>query len=107
MEAGIAVEVAYALPQHQELVRLGLPEGATVRDAILASGLLARYPDIDLDGRNKLGIFARLVSLDTVLRDHDRVEICRPLIADPKVVRRQRADEGRALKKGGGKAGPA
>lgn len=107
METSISIEVAYALAQHQELVRLRLPEGATVRDAILASGLLAKYPDIDMDGRNKLGIFARLVKLDTVLRDRDRVEIYRPLIADPKAVRRKRADAGKALKKGGGALDPA
>lgn len=98
------IEVVYALPQRQALVRVRLPEGATVRDAVLASGLLDIYPDIELDGRNKLGVFAKLVKADTVLRDRDRVEIYRPLIADPKAVRKKRADEGKAMKKGGGPA---
>lgn len=103
-EAVVRVEVVYALPQRQELVSLTLPEGATVKDAIAASGLLEKYPDIEPDGRNKLGIYARLAKADTVLRDRDRVEIYRPLIADPKAVRRKRADEGKAMKKGGGAA---
>jgi putative ubiquitin-RnfH superfamily antitoxin RatB of RatAB toxin-antitoxin module len=101
----IQVEVVYALPQRQELVQLHLPEGATVRQAVEASGLLAKYPDIELDGRNKVGIFAKLAKADTVVRDRDRVEIYRPLIADPKAVRKKRADEGKVMKKGGGPAG--
>ncbi|TAH52938.1 MAG: RnfH family protein [Betaproteobacteria bacterium] len=100
----IHVEVVYALPQRPELVQLQLEEGATVRRAVEASGLLQKYPDIELDGRNKLGIFARLVKPDAVLRDRDRVEIYRPLIADPKAVRKKRADEGKVMKKGGGPA---
>jgi putative ubiquitin-RnfH superfamily antitoxin RatB of RatAB toxin-antitoxin module len=98
----INVEVSYALPYRQELVRLTLPAGATVREAVDASGLLQKYPDIDLDGRNKLGVYAKLVKGDTVLRDRDRVEIYRPLIADPKAVRKKRAEEGKVMKKGGG-----
>ncbi|QDF99698.1 RnfH family protein [Azoarcus sp. DD4] len=102
MASNIEIEVVYALPQRQELVRLHLPDGATVRDAVIASGLLGKYPDIEIDGPNKLGIFAKLVKADTVLRDRDRVEIYRPLIADPKAVRKKRADEGKVMKKGGG-----
>lgn len=98
----ISVEVCYALPQRQSLVSLVLPEGSTVGDAIAASGLLETYPDIEVDGRNKVGIFAKLAKADTVLRDKDRVEIYRPLIADPKAVRKKRAEEGKAMKKGGG-----
>ncbi|MDB5800647.1 MAG: rnfH Ubiquitin family protein [Rhodocyclales bacterium] len=97
----IRVEVCYALPDKQELVPLTLEAGATVKDALDASGLTVRYPDINLE-INKVGIFARLVKLDTPLRDRDRVEIYRALIADPKEVRRQRAAEGKAMKKGGG-----
>ena len=95
------IEVSYALQDEQSLVTLELGAGASVLQAIHASGLLARYPDINLEV-NKVGIFARLVKLDTELRDRDRVEIYRPLIADPKEVRRQRAAEGKAMKKGGG-----
>lgn len=105
MSDTITVEVTYALPARQELVKLQLPAGATAGQAIEASGLLAKYPDIELDGRNKVGVYAKLARLDTVLRDRDRVEIYRPLIADPKAVRKKRAEEGKAMKKGGGPAG--
>lgn len=97
----LRVEVAYARPERQEVVVLTLPEGSTVKQAIDASGLLARHPEIDL-AKNKLGVFAKLAKADTVLRDRDRVEIYRPLIADPKEVRKQRAAEGKVMKKGGG-----
>ena len=101
MNDSIAIEVAYALPQRQELIRLRLPAGSKAQQAVEASGLLQKYPDIDL-ARNKIGVFGKLVKLDAVLRDRDRVEIYRPLIADPKEVRRKRADEGKPMKKGGG-----
>ncbi len=104
MAETVQVEVVYALPQRQELVHVRLPEGATVRQAVEASGLLEKYPDIELDGRNKLGIYAKLAKADTVVRDRDRIEIYRPLIADPKAVRKKRADEGKVMKKGGGSA---
>jgi uncharacterized protein len=104
MSDGIHVEVIYALPGHPEMVHLTLPEGATVHQALEASGLLQKYPEIEPGKTNKLGIFARLVKPDTPLRDRDRVEIYRPLIADPKDVRRKRAEEGKVMKKGGGSA---
>lgn len=100
----INVEVTYALPHRHELVKLVVPEGATVRDAVEASGLLAKHAEIALDGANKVGVFGKLSKLDAVLRERDRVEIYRPLIADPKAVRKKRADEGKAMKKGGGEA---
>ena len=100
----INVEVSYALPQRQELVKVRLAEGATVGEAVEASGLLAKYPEIDLGSGNKVGVFAKLTRLDTVLRDRDRVEIYRPLIAHPKAVRKKRAEEGKVMKKGGGPA---
>ncbi len=99
--SSLHLEVAYALPLRQDLVRLTLPEGSTVQQAIEASGLLQKYGEIDLK-RNKVGIFGKLSRLDAVLRDRDRIEIYRPLIADPKEVRKKRADEGKAMKKGGG-----
>jgi putative ubiquitin-RnfH superfamily antitoxin RatB of RatAB toxin-antitoxin module len=99
----IQVEVVYALPDAQPLLHVQLAEGATVSDAIHASGVLENFPDIDLT-KNKVGIFSRLVKLDEVVRDKDRVEIYRPLIADPKEVRRKRAEEGKVTKKGGGDA---
>lgn len=103
MTESIAVEVVYALPQRQELIHLKLPAGSTVQQAVEASGLMQKYPEIDL-AKNKLGIFGKLSKLDTQLRDRDRVEIYRPLIADPKEVRKKRADEGKVMKKGGGAA---
>lgn len=101
MAEKLTIEVAYALPQKQELVQLTLPSGSTAQQAIDASGLRQKYPEIDL-AKNKIGIFGKLSKLDTPLRDRDRVEIYRPLIADPKEVRRKRAEEGKVMKKGGG-----
>jgi len=101
--ANIHVEVIYALPEAQPLLRVQLAEGATVNDAIRASGVLEAFPDIDL-AKNKVGIFSKLVKLDEKVRDKDRVEIYRPLIADPKEVRRKRAEEGKVTRKGGGDA---
>ena len=103
MAETIAIEVVYALPEKQEVVAVHLPAGGTVAQAIEASGLLGKHPEIDL-AKNKLGIFSKLAKQDTALRDRDRVEIYRPLIADPKEVRKQRAAEGKAMKKGGGEA---
>ncbi|WP_039057061.1 RnfH family protein [Enterobacter sp. Bisph1] len=92
MPGNIAVEVAYALPQKQYLQRVKLEEGATVEQAIMASGLLELRDDIDLKV-NKVGIFSRPVKLHDIVHDGDRVEIYRPLIADPKELRRQRAEK--------------
>lgn len=100
----IRVEVIYPLPDEQPLVRLRLHEGSTVEQAIEASGLMEKYPEIDLTTL-KVGVFNKLCKLDAVLRDRDRVEIYRPLIADPKEVRRRRAAEGKVMRKGGGEAG--
>jgi putative ubiquitin-RnfH superfamily antitoxin RatB of RatAB toxin-antitoxin module len=97
----IQVEVVYALPAVQRLRPVKLPAGSTVRDAIERSGLLAECPEIDL-AANKVGIFGKLTRLDAALRPRDRVEIYRPLHADPKEVRRRRAAEGKAMRKGGG-----
>jgi len=106
MSSQIQVEVVYALHDRQKAVSVQLSEGAAVRDAIERSGLLLEFPEIDL-AKNKLGIWNKLAKPDAVLRDKDRVEIYRPLIADPKEVRRQRASEGKVMKKGGGDAEPA
>ena len=95
------VEVIYALRNKQEVFSIRVPQGATVRQAIEASGVLEKYPEIDL-AKNKLGVFAKLAKADTLLRNRDRVEIYRPLIADPKEVRKQRAAEGKVMKKGAG-----
>ncbi|MBS3935340.1 MAG: RnfH family protein [Sulfuritalea sp.] len=99
----IRIEVVYALPEHQEIVALAVSAGTTLQQAVAASGLLAKHPQIDLVG-GKFGIYGKLAKPDTVLRDRDRVEIYRALIADPKEVRKQRAAAGKAMKKGGGAA---
>ncbi|MCL1860113.1 MAG: RnfH family protein [Proteobacteria bacterium] len=100
----IEIEVVYALAHQQDVVMVKVPEGATAREAVEASGLLLKYPEIDLGGRNKLGVYNKPARPDTVLRERDRVEIYRPLIADPKAVRQRRAEEGKVMKRGGGAA---
>jgi uncharacterized protein len=95
------VEVLYALPLEQTLFVAEVPLGTTLAEAVKASGILEKYPEIDL-ATNKVGIFGKLSKPDTVVRDKDRVEIYRPLIADPKEVRKRLAEEGKVMKKGGG-----
>lgn len=95
--AEIAVEVVYALPEKQYLRSVKLEEGSTVEQAIRASGLLELRRDIDL-GSNKIGIYSRPVKLNDLLNDGDRVEIYRPLLADPKEMRRQRAERSASKK---------
>jgi len=90
---GIDVEIVYALPDRQVLRRILLPDGSTVEDAILVSGLRAVFPDMDT---THVGIHGEPVPVTTILRDRDRVEIYRPLRADPKEVRRTRAAKKRA-----------
>jgi len=97
----ITVEVAYARPDVQVIIPVVVEEPATIREAIVRSGVIERFPEIDLESA-KVGIFGKLSKLDTVVRARDRVEIYRPLIADPKEVRKQRASEGKKMKKGGG-----
>ncbi len=101
MSHEIMVEVAYALPDKQVIIPVKIVEGTTAESAIQASGIINQFPEIDL-GLNKIGIFGKLSKLDAILRDLDRVEIYRLLIADPKEVRRQRVAEGKVMKKGGG-----
>jgi putative ubiquitin-RnfH superfamily antitoxin RatB of RatAB toxin-antitoxin module len=86
----LRVEVVYALSDRQVLLELEVEEGATVREAIERSGLLARFPEIELK-RGRVGIFGKTASLQAPLGAGDRVEIYRPLIADPKETRRERA----------------
>jgi putative ubiquitin-RnfH superfamily antitoxin RatB of RatAB toxin-antitoxin module len=91
----LSVEVCYALPEGTGAVcALSLGEGTTVGEAIEASGLLVRFPDIDL-GVQKVGVFGKIQSLDAVLADRDRVEIYRPLKVDPKVARQRRVEKTR------------
>ena len=95
------VEVAYAGPDGAFVRTVRLPMPATVRTAIEASGLLASHPEIDL-ARNRVGVWSRLATLDAAVADGDRVEVYRPLRADPKAARRARVE---APRKGGKKLG--
>lgn len=94
----IEVEVAYATPARQKIIRLKVALGSTALEAVQQSNIRADFPEIELS-QLSLGIFSKAIKPDTVLRDYDRVEIYRPLLADPKTVRRQRAEEGKAIKK--------
>jgi len=87
----LSVEVAYATPQQQSLIAVSLLPGATVADAIDASGIVARHPELNHVARLDVGIHAQRCALDQVLSDGDRVEIYRPLQLDPKERRRRRA----------------
>ena len=93
------IEVAYALRHKQTLLNIEVDDNASVEDAILQSNILKKYPEINLK-KNKVGIFGKITSLDVKLREKDRVEIYRPLIADPKEVRKQRAAEGKITRSG-------
>ena len=91
------VEVAYALANKQSLISLEVKEGTTLKEAIEASGILEIYNQIDLS-KQQVGIFSKFASLDTVLREKDRVEIYRSLVADPKEVRKERAAQVKAMR---------
>ena len=95
----IRVAVAYALPEKQVLLELTVASDATIETVIRSSGMLQQFPEIDL-GKNKVGVFGKLGKLADTLHDGDRIEIYRPLIADPKEVRKKRADQGKVMKKG-------
>ena len=96
----ILIEVAYALPKKQLIIPIKVKPGTTAQEAIQLSGITKKFPEIDLSV-NQIGIFGKLTQLDHVMRERDRIEIYRPLIADPKEIRRQRAAEGKVMKKGG------
>jgi putative ubiquitin-RnfH superfamily antitoxin RatB of RatAB toxin-antitoxin module len=89
-ERAIAVELVYCSTTRQHVFALRLAAGSTVRDAIRSSGLAAQCPEIEANAL-QVGVYGRVVALGTVLQDGDRVEIYRPLVADPKQARRRRA----------------
>jgi putative ubiquitin-RnfH superfamily antitoxin RatB of RatAB toxin-antitoxin module len=97
----IHVEVAYATPETQVIIPLDVSMGTTLEEAIQQSGVLKQFPEIDLEV-NKVGVFGKLGKLSQSLREKDRVEIYRKLIADPKEVRKKRAAEGKKMRKGRG-----
>jgi putative ubiquitin-RnfH superfamily antitoxin RatB of RatAB toxin-antitoxin module len=82
------VAVVYATPRRQFWMTVELPDGATVSDAIARSTVLKQFPDVDL-GRQKVGLFGKVTTLDAVLSDGDRIEIYRPLTVDPKTVKQK------------------
>ena len=92
-------EVAYATPEKQKILLVESEKPLTVIEAVNASTIFAEFPEIDRDNL-KLGIFGKLAKPDAALHEGDRVEIYRPLIADPKEARKKRAAEGKAMKKG-------
>ncbi len=89
----MGVEVAYATRKEQLIISVQVDVDSTVETVIVASGILERFPDIDLSN-NKVGVFGKACKLDRVLRAGDRIEIYRPLIADPKKMRKERAASG-------------
>ena len=105
----ITIEVAYALPEKQSLLQLQVDAESTVEQAIDKSGIMTSHPEIDLS-LLKVGIWSKTCKLEAGLKDGDRIEIYRPLIADPKEVRKRRAEkavqEGRADKVTGGRPNP-
>ncbi|MGC6405065.1 RnfH family protein [Bisgaard Taxon 45] len=88
----IKVEIAYAYPERYYLKQLTVEEGTMIQTAILQSGILQQFTEIDLR-ENKVGIFSRPAKLTDQLKDGDRIEIYRPLLADPKEIRRKRAEQ--------------
>ncbi|MBL0712048.1 MAG: RnfH family protein [Colwellia sp.] len=108
-QESIQVEVVYGLAHKQKLLSLSVNKGMTVEQAILDSGIMNQFPEIDL-AINKVGIWNKAVKLSQVVTDLDRIEVYRPLIADPKEVRKRRAEkaklEGRADKTTGGRVNP-
>lgn len=108
-EQHLQIEIVYGTPTKQELLALSVNPETTIEDAIHESGILAMFSDIDLS-KNQVGIWNKVAKLQDKVKDLDRIEIYRPLIADPKEVRKRRAEkaklEGRADKVTGGRVNP-
>jgi len=105
----ISIEVVYGVPHKQKIITLLVEIGTTVEQAIIDSGVINLFPEINLEV-NKVGVWNRAVKLSEIVNDLDRIEVYRPLIADPKDVRKRRAEkaklEGRADKTTGGRVNP-
>lgn len=91
-ELTINIELVYIKPDCQNILKLEVDKGTTIQQALESSGLLEQFPEIDLNV-NKVGIYSKIMPLDTVLQADDQVEIYRPLLADPKEARRRRASK--------------
>ena len=106
----ITIEVVYGVPQKQKILTISVDVGTSVEQAIIDSGIISLFPEIDLSV-NKVGVWNRAIKLSETLNDLDRIEVYRPLIADPKDVRKRRAEkaklEGRADKTTGGRVNPS
>ena len=102
----IHIEIAYATPQRQVILECEVELGVSPRQAVINSDIDSQFPEIDKENCD-IGIFGKAVRPDHVLESGDRIEIYRPLIADPKEVRKRRAAQGLQTKKGGGKADAA
>ena len=92
MSDKLTIEVVYALPDQQVVIPLTVDDDTNIEQAILASGILTQFPEIDLT-QNRVGIYSRLAKLSDGLLDGDRIEIYRPLLEDPREIRRRRAKE--------------
>ena len=101
MSTNIMIEVAYATPQSQKIIEIEVDKGTSVLEAARQSNIDQFFPEIDFD-QSHLGVFGKIVPTDYQLVDGDRIEVYRALIADPKEIRRQRAEKGLKTKKGGG-----
>lgn len=95
--AMMIVEVAYALPEKQKIITVNVPVGCTLLEAVKCSKIVDYFPQIDLDN-DKMGLFGKAASKDQVLKANDRVEIYRPLLIDPKEVRKKRAEKAKQTK---------
>lgn len=105
MKDKTAIEIAYATAQKQVILELEVACGSRAREVIEGCEIRQHFPEIDLENCD-IGVFGKAVADDYQLSDGDRIEIYRPLIADPKEVRRQRAARGLKMKKGGGSLSP-
>jgi putative ubiquitin-RnfH superfamily antitoxin RatB of RatAB toxin-antitoxin module len=105
MKTKSMIEVAYATPNKQIILECEVDSGASPRQVVKISGIDQHFPEIDLENC-ELGVFGKAVAANYELSDGDRIEIYRPLLADPKEVRRQRAAKGLKTKKGGGAINP-
>lgn len=92
----VRIEVVYGLPERQVLLRLRVPRGTSAREAVKLSGIRGEFPQINLQ-EDQLGIFGKKIRGDTEVREGDRIEIYRPLLADPREVRRRLAAEGKTM----------
>ena len=102
--AEINVEIVYALPEEQTLLNVRVSSDAGAKDVIEHSGILELYPELKSlfeEDKMEIGLFGKLGKMNQSVREKDRIEIYRPLIADPKEVRKKRAAEGKRMKKGG------